>query len=60
MPATGDEPAEGRVLGRLWIGVHRLWIKPLGEGDHLIGLDGDCAEAVHVAFNIVLEVTIGD
>jgi hypothetical protein len=40
--------------------VQRLWIKPFGEGDYLICLDGDSAKAVHVTFNIILEVAIGD
>ena len=37
-----------------------LWIKPFGEGDYLICLDRDSAKAVHVAFNIIREVAIGD
>src|SRR6516165_10361453 len=37
-----------------------LWIKPFGEGDYLICLDRDSAKAVHVAFNIILEIAIGD
>ena len=40
--------------------MQRLWIKPVGEGDYLICLDRDSAEAVHVAFNIILEVAIGE
>ena len=27
--------------------MHLLWIEPLGEGDYLIRLDGDSAEAVY-------------
>ena len=42
------------------IGVHRLWIEPLGERDYLICLDHNSAEAMYVAFNIILEVAIGD
>ena len=53
-------PPKGELLGRLGIGVHRLWIESLGEGNYLICLDGDTAEAVYVAFNIVLEIAIGD
>src|SRR5713101_5154262 len=37
-----------------------LWIKPVGKGDYLICLDCDSTKAVHVAFNIILEVAIGD
>ena len=40
--------------------MQRLGIKPIGEGDYLICLDRDSAKAVHVAFNIILEVAIGD
>jgi hypothetical protein len=40
--------------------MKRLWVKLVGEGDYLICLDRDSAKAVHVAFNIILEVSIGD
>ena len=40
--------------------MKRLGIKPVGEADHLICFDRDRAEPVHVAFNMVLKVTIGD
>jgi hypothetical protein len=60
VPTAGDQAAEGTALGRLGICMHCLWIKPLGEGDYLIWLDGDSSEAVYVAFNIILEISIGD
>src|SRR5262249_21335850 len=31
-----------------------------GEGDYFICIDRDSAKAMHVAFNIILEVAIGD
>src|SRR6202795_5186875 len=40
--------------------MERLWIKPFAEGDYLICLDRDSAKAMHVAFNIILEVAIVD
>src|SRR5262245_4417141 len=40
--------------------MQRLRIKPVGEGDYLICLDRDSAKAVHVAFNIIFKVPIGD
>src|SRR5215831_19581137 len=40
--------------------MQRLWIKPFGEGDYFICIDRDSAKAVHVAFNIILEVAIRD
>jgi hypothetical protein len=40
--------------------MKRLWVKLFGEGDYLICPDGDSAKAVHIAFNIILEVPIGD
>jgi hypothetical protein len=40
--------------------MKRLWVKLLGEGDYLIRPDRDSAKAVYVAFNIILEVPIGD
>src|SRR5215475_10544903 len=40
--------------------MQRLWIKPVGEGDYLICLNRDSAKEVDVAFNIILEVPIGD
>jgi hypothetical protein len=40
--------------------MNRLWIKLFGEGDYLICPDRDSAKAVHSAFNIILEVSIGD
>ena len=40
--------------------MQRLWVKLDGEGDYLICLDRDSAKAVDVAFNIILEVPIGD
>lgn len=58
MPAAGDEAAEGGILGRLGVCVHRLWVKPLGEGDQFVRLDRDGAEMVHVALDVVLEVAI--
>src|SRR5262249_13546491 len=42
------------------IGMNRLWIKLIGEGDYLICVDRDSAKAVDVAFNVILEVAIGD
>ena len=35
-------------------------VKPVGEGDYLICPDRDSAKVVYVAFNIILEVPIGD
>jgi hypothetical protein len=40
--------------------MQRLWVKLFGEGDYLIRPDRDRAKAVHIAFNIILEVPIGD
>ncbi len=40
--------------------VKGLRIEPLGEFHDLVRLDRDAAEAVNVAFDIVLEVAIGD
>src|SRR6516162_8598253 len=40
--------------------MNRLWIKLFSEGDYLICPNHDSAKAVHVAFNIILEVPIGD
>ena len=40
--------------------MKRLWAKLVGEGDYLIRPDRDSAKAVYVAFNIILEVPIGD
>src|SRR5262249_17324626 len=40
--------------------MQRLWIKSVGEGDYLICLNRDSAKEVDVAFNIILEVPIGD
>src|SRR5215467_8487614 len=40
--------------------MQRLWIKPVGEGDYLVCLNRDSAKEVDVAFNIILEVPIGD
>src|SRR5438094_10520842 len=50
-------PPKGPLLA---ICMQRLGIKPIGEDDYLICLDRDSAKAVHVAFNIILEVAIGD
>lgn len=60
MPSAGDKAAEGAELGRLGICMQRLWVKLFGEGDYLICPDRDSTKAVHVAFNIILEVPIGD
>jgi hypothetical protein len=51
-------PPKGGILGRLGIGVHRLRIEPLGEGDQFIRVHRDGARMVHVALDIVLEVAI--
>ena len=40
--------------------MNRLWIKLFSEGDYLICPNHDSAKAVHIAFNIILEVPIGD
>ena len=60
MPSAGDKAAEGAALGRLGICMKRLWVKLVGEGDYLICPDRDSAKVVYVAFNIILEVPIGD
>jgi hypothetical protein len=52
--------ADGTALGRLGIGMKRLWVKLVSEGDYLICFDRDSAKVVYVAFNIILEVPIGD
>ena len=40
--------------------MKRLWVKLASEGDYLICPDRDSAKVVYVAFNIILEVPIGD
>jgi hypothetical protein len=40
--------------------MKRLWVKLVSEGDYLICFDRDSAKVVYVAFNIILEVPIGD
>jgi hypothetical protein len=60
VPSAGNKAAEGAALGRLRIYVKRLWVKLFGEGDYLICVDRNSAKAVHVAFNIILEVPIED
>src|SRR5262249_58681245 len=58
--SVGDASAEGAALGRLGMYMKRLWVKLVGEGDYLICPDRDSAKVVYVAFNIILEVPIGD
>jgi hypothetical protein len=60
VPSAGDKTAEGAARGRLGICMKRLWVKLFGEGDNLICHDRDGAKAVHVAFDIIVEVPIGD
>jgi hypothetical protein len=60
VPSTGDQAAKGAAFGRLGICMQRLRVKLFGEGDYLIRPDHDSAKAVHIAFNIILEVPIGD
>ena len=60
MPAAGNEAAERRLFGRLWVDVKTLRIEPFREGSDLACLDRDAADGMNVAFDIVLEVAIVD
>ena len=60
VPAAGDQAAELGLLGRLRVGMETLRVVKLGEGDDLVRLDRDAAEAMHVAFDIVLEIAVVD
>ena len=50
----------GEVLGRLRVGMHGLRIETFRECNHLVGLNRNGAEPMHVAFDIVFEVAVGN
>src|ERR1700685_3836630 len=60
VPSAGYKAAEGAPFGRLGVCMKRLWVKLFGESDYLICPDPDGAKTMYIAFNVILEVPIGD